>query len=97
MAINPKKLLEELSQQAQIQMNKLEAEIDRYVEVNFEGRSVCVPVSEYPKAHVAEKLKEKYLGAGWTSARFRSDQRDGEYFELEYNPLVKGASHARYD
>ncbi len=84
MAVKPQQLLEQLTLAAQEQMARLEAEVDKHVEDHFEGGSLYVPISEYPKAHVAAKLIEKYKAAGWATAEFGSDQRDGSYFELGY-------------
>ena len=86
MAIKPEKLLETLSRDAQSQMNRLEREIDNYLKANFADETIFVPIEEYPNANVAKRIKEKYRAAGWTKAQFHSDQRDGDYFELAFNP-----------
>jgi sugar-specific transcriptional regulator TrmB len=85
MAIRPEKLLEKLGKDAESQVNRLEREIDDYLKANFEGEAVFVPITEYPNAYTAKKIKEKYRAAGWTKTQFHSDQRDGDYFELGFN------------
>lgn len=45
--------------------------------------SVHIPIAKWPSAAVKRRIEEGYRKAGWKTAEFKSNQRDGEWISLK--------------
>ena len=89
MAVNPKKLLEEITQDEEKKLAALEKHIDSVLQESFDGGSAYVNISSdfYSLRKPAQNnLFQRYRKQGWTSIRIESDQREGSYLVFEYKP-----------
>jgi hypothetical protein len=100
MAISPKKLLQEITEQEEQTLESLEKKIDADLQKKFNGESVYISVSgEFYKLRkpAQDNLLNRYLAQGWTRIALESDQREGSYLVFEYKSAKKSARERDMD
>ncbi len=80
MAVNPGELRNRVIEKNNAQMNRLEEQIDEFLEQGYAGDNVTMAVSLFPNVsnYVLKEVMAKYELAGW-KVEYQSDQRDGDY------------------
>ncbi len=89
MVVNPKRLLETITQDEQKVLRELEGKIDQHLMAKFDGEgtvSIELP-REWSKLRgvATNQLMEKYKNEGW-GVELIFDQKDGNYLQFTYNP-----------
>ncbi|MBI5065383.1 hypothetical protein HZA97_04035 [Candidatus Woesearchaeota archaeon] len=89
MVVNPKNLLETITQDEQKVLRELEGQIDQYLIADFDGEgavSFGLP-KEWSKLRkvATNQLIEKYKKEGWW-VELVCDQREGNHLQFTYDP-----------